>query len=305
MRSVEIRALGKAFGASVVLRDLDLEIEEGSLTAILGPSGSGKTTLLRLIAGLERADRGEIRLRGRVVDDGRRSLPPERRLVGYVPQDAGLFPHLTALQNVGFGLRRGQRGARSEALLEMVGLNGLGDRFPHQLSGGQQQRVALARALAIDPELLLLDEPFSGLDPTLRAAVREEVRRILTETKKTTILVTHDQEEALATADQLALLRRGRVTQFGSPHALYADPVDLDTARFLGDANLVRGTLESGAVTTPLGQLRLRPGPAPRDGPVLALVRPEQIAISATAPGACSAQVVRTEFYGHDSLVEL
>ncbi len=187
----------------------------------------------------------------------------------------------------------------------MVGLNGLGDRFPHQLSGGQQQRVALARALAIDPELLLLDEPFSGLDPTLRAAVREEVRRILTETKKTTILVTHDQEEALATADQLALLRRGRVTQFGSPHALYADPVDLDTARFLGDANLVRGTLESGAVTTPLGQLRLRPGPAPRDGPVLALVRPEQIAISATAPGACSAQVVRTEFYGHDSLVEL
>ncbi|MGP8248488.1 MAG: ABC transporter ATP-binding protein, partial [Candidatus Dormibacteria bacterium] len=240
MTEVSISNLHKAFGETAVLRGLGLEAEAGSLTAILGPSGSGKTTLLRLIAGLERADRGRITLAGQVVDDGHNYIRPEGRRVGYVPQDGSLFPHLTVEQNVGFGLsRKARRGDRVTSLLKMVGLGRMGRRYPHQLSGGQQQRVALARALAIDPQLVLLDEPFSALDPTLRAAVREEVRGILAETGMTTLLVTHDQEEALSIADQVAVLRDGVVAQFGTPHQLYHDPIDLDMARFLGDANLV------------------------------------------------------------------
>ncbi|MGA8428144.1 MAG: ABC transporter ATP-binding protein, partial [Candidatus Dormiibacterota bacterium] len=233
MSAVKISDLHKAFGETAVLRGLALEAAPGSLTAILGPSGSGKTTLLRLIAGLERADRGQISLAGQVVDDGHNYVRPEGRRVGYVPQDGSLFPHLTVEQNVGFGLaRKARRGDRVAALLKMVGLGRMGRRYPHQLSGGQQQRVALARALAIDPQLVLLDEPFSGLDPSLRAAVREEVRGILAATGITTLLVTHDQEEALSIADQVAVLRDGVVAQFATPDQLYHDPVDLEMARF-------------------------------------------------------------------------
>ncbi|MGH7667844.1 MAG: ABC transporter ATP-binding protein [Candidatus Dormibacteria bacterium] len=307
MNSVTIADLHKGFQAVAVLRGLDLEVGQGSLTAILGPSGSGKTTLLRLVAGLERADRGRISFAGEVVDDGRRYLRPERRRVGYVPQEASLFPHLTVQQNVGFGVPRARRReARVFALLEMVGLGSLGARFPHELSGGQQQRVALARALAIDPQLLLLDEPFSGLDPSLRASVREEVRGILLDTKKTTLLVTHDQEEALSVADQVAILRDGKVAQFGSPHELYSDPVDLEMAEFLGDANLIPGTVQGRRALTPLGEMSLRPGrDALPPGPAMVLVRPEQIVISLGGQGGLTGRVLHAEFHGHDSVVEV
>jgi iron(III) transport system ATP-binding protein len=310
MSAVKISDLHKAFGETGVLRGLALEAAPGSLTAILGPSGSGKTTLLRLIAGLERADRGQISLAGQVVDDGHTYVRPEGRRVGYVPQDGSLFPHLTVEQNVGFGLsRQARRGDRVAALLKMVGLGRMGRRYPHQLSGGQQQRVALARALAIDPQLVLLDEPFSGLDPSLRAAVREEVRGILAATGITTLLVTHDQEEALSIADQVAVLRDGVVAQFATPHQLYHDPVDLEMARFLGDANLVDGVVEGARVTTALGSLALRPGGdgvATPTGPAVVLLRPEQIVLSAErgAKGV-RGRIVRSEFYGHDSLIDV
>ena len=309
MNAISIAALHKAFRDTAVLKGLDLEVGQGSLTAILGPSGSGKTTLLRLIAGLERADRGQVSLAGQVVDDGRRYVRPEGRRVGYVPQDGSLFPHLTVDQNVGFGLSRAaRRGTRVASLLQMVGLGGLGGRYPHELSGGQQQRVALARALAIDPQLLLLDEPFSALDPSLRASVREEVRGILSDTGVTTLLVTHDQEEALSVADQVAVLRDGVVAQFGTPQRLYTDPVDLEMARFLGDANLVDGTIEGQLVLTPLGALAVRPtrnAAALVGGPAVVLVRPEQIAISAAGAAGAPGRVLHSEFHGHDSVVEV
>lgn len=308
MSAIAISDLHKSFRETAVLTGLDLTVQTGSLTAVLGPSGSGKTTLLRLIAGLERVDRGRIQLSGQVVDDGRHYIRPESRRVGYVPQDGSLFPHLTVQQNVGFGLSRsGRADGRVESLLKMVGLGGMGGRYPHQLSGGQQQRVALARALAIGPQLLLLDEPFSALDPSLRASVRAEVRSILAKTKITTLLVTHDQEEALSVADQVAVLRSGLVAQLGTPDQLYSDPVDLEMARFLGDANLVQGSLEGGLVRTPLGMLAVRQpldGPAGISGPVTVLVRPEQISISvAPAAAGVPGRIVHSEFHGHDSLI--
>jgi iron(III) transport system ATP-binding protein len=310
MTEVSITNLHKAFGETAVLRGLALETAPGSLTAILGPSGSGKTTLLRLIAGLERADRGRICLGGQLVDDGHKYVRPEVRRVGYVPQEGSLFPHLTVEQNVGFGLsRQARRGDRVASLLKMVGLGRMVRRYPHQLSGGQQQRVALARALAINPQLVLLDEPFSALDPSLRAAVREEVRGILAETGITTLLVTHDQEEALSIANQVAVLRDGVVAQFGTPHELYHDPVDLEMARFLGDANLVDGVVEGQRVTTALGALALRSAEdaiaLPR-GPAVVLLRPEQIVLSADQGAAgVRGRIVHSEFYGHDSLIDV
>ncbi|MGH7641559.1 MAG: ABC transporter ATP-binding protein [Candidatus Dormibacteria bacterium] len=309
MKAIEITDLNKSFQDTVVLRGLALEVERGTLTAVLGPSGSGKTTLLRVIAGLERGESGQVRLAGEMVDDGRQFLRPERRRVGYVPQEASLFPHLTVIQNVGFGVsRQKRRGTRVGDLLEMVGLGGLGGRYPHELSGGQQQRVALARALAIDPQLLLLDEPFSALDPSLRASVREEVRGILAATGITTLLVTHDQEEAFSVADQVAVLREGRVAQTGSPQQLYTLPIDLEMARFLGDANLVDGTVLGDSVLTPLGVMVLRPpevGEAAVLGAAVVLVRPEQIVISAATQEGVPGRVLHAEFHGHDSVVEV
>ncbi len=214
MTQLTVTGLDKAFGRHRVLSGLDLDVAEGSLTAILGPSGSGKTTLLRILAGFERADAGTVRI-GAVLADGPGAfLAPERRRIGYVPQEGSLFPHLTVAANVGFGLsrrerRRRGRPGRTAELLDAVGLGGLAQRYPYQLSGGQQQRVALARALAIQPEIVLLDEPFASLDAHLRASVRADVQRLLKEAGTTTVLVTHDQDEALSTADRVAVLRDG------------------------------------------------------------------------------------------------
>ncbi len=209
MSEIVLRGACKRFGATPVLVDLDLTVRGAATTAVLGPSGSGKSTLLRLIAGFEELDAGTISLDGRVLDDALRSVRPQHRGVGYVPQDAALFPHMTALGNVGFGLRRRERG-RARELLELVGLAGLERRYPHQLSGGEQQRVALARALAIRPRVMLLDEPFSSLDAPLRAGLRADVARILADAATTAVLVTHDREEARELADRIVELEGGR-----------------------------------------------------------------------------------------------
>jgi|HubBroStandDraft_3_1064219.scaffolds.fasta_scaffold13370_2 iron(III) transport system ATP-binding protein len=211
MSTIELRAVSKSFGRTPVLSGIDLTAPAASVTAVVGASGSGKTTLLRLIAGFEQIDAGAIAIGGRVLDDSRRTVRPQYRGVGYVPQDGALFPHLTVTANIGFGLPRGERGVAAQRLLELVGLAGLGRRYPHQLSGGQQQRVALARALAIRPSIVLLDEPFSSLDAELKLELRRDVAQILAETTSTTVLVSHDRDDVLALADQIVVLEDGRV----------------------------------------------------------------------------------------------
>ncbi|MGH9108073.1 MAG: ABC transporter ATP-binding protein [Acidimicrobiales bacterium] len=318
MTRLVIDDLHKAYGTLPVLRGLHLLVPAGSLTAILGPSGSGKTTLLRTVAGFERADQGTIGLGDEVIDDAHRCfVPPERRGIGYVPQEGNLFPHLTVARNVGFGLRRGDldragRAARVEELLAMVGLTGLGRRYPSQLSGGQQQRVALARALAVDPQLVLLDEPFSSLDAGLRSSVRSDVLGVLRRAGTTAVLVTHDQNEALSTADHVAVIREGRIGQLDRPDVLYASPVDADLAQFVGEANLVPGRVEDGTVSTPLGPLDLAPGPADGsrcpvlEGSVTALIRPEQIQLHRDgADGRLTGHVLDYEYFGHDAVVRV
>jgi iron(III) transport system ATP-binding protein len=307
---LDISGLDKSYRTQMVLQNLDLKVEAGSFVSILGPSGSGKTTLLRVIAGFERADRGSVRLRGDVVDDETHFVEAERRRIGYVPQDGNLFPHLSVERNVGFGLaRRDRRGHRVTELLEMVGLAGLAERYPHQLSGGQQQRVALARGLAIDPALVLLDEPFSSLDASLRASVRHDVRRVLRDAGTTAILVTHDQDEALSLADRVAIIREGRITQFDTPARLYAQPSTPELASEFGDVNFLHGTAKSGAVETPLGLLALDDAssvPSASEGTkLLVLVRPEQITLASGRSAGATARVLETEFYGHDAVVKL
>jgi iron(III) transport system ATP-binding protein len=262
-----------------------------------------------VVAGFERADRGHVTIGGRTVEDAERALPPEQRGIGYVPQEGSLFPHLTVAANVGFGLARPARrrnAGRVAELLEMVGLSGMGGRYPHELSGGQQQRVALARALAIGPALVLLDEPFSSLDAGLRASVRSDVQDVLRAGGITAVLVTHDQDEALSVADQVAVLRHGVIGQYGTPQELYEHPVDPAMAQFLGDANLVAATVEGDRVLTPFGPLDLRVDPRSpaATGPAVALVRPEQLVVSTDVRGdGLRASVVRTQFHGHDAVI--
>jgi iron(III) transport system ATP-binding protein len=303
-----IAGLYKGFGTHPVLVGLDLTVPAGSLTAILGPSGSGKTTLLRLLAGFDRPDRGTVRIGERVVDGEGAHVRPEHRRIGYVPQEGGLFPHLTVAANVGFGLSRAVRRQRVGELLELVRLGDLARRYPHQLSGGQQQRVALARALAVEPEVVLLDEPFASLDAHMRASVREEVQRILRASGTTTLLVTHDQDEALSLADRVAVLRDGRIAQHATPQDLYARPIDDELARFVGDANLIEGVLEGGLVATPLGRLPAvwHGEPLPTPCPVTVLVRPEQIDLRPTDGGeGLGGRVLRTGYHGHDAVLHV
>jgi iron(III) transport system ATP-binding protein len=307
MTRVVASGLKKSFGDHVVLDNLDLEVPEGSLTAVLGPSGSGKTTLLRLLAGFDRPDDGHISIGGTVVEDGHTHLPPESRRVGYVPQDGALFPHLNAVGNIGFGLARSERkSGRAEELLELVGLAGEGQRYPHQLSGGMQQRVALARALATRPSLVLLDEPFASLDAALRAEVRADVARVLADTGTTAVLVTHDQDEALSLADRVAVLRGGRVAQCAGPEEIYLDPLDPALASFVGDANLLPGTVRGGMAVTALGPLAIADANTPvrESEEVLVLVRPEQVELHAVnGAGGLTGRVVNCHYYGHDMLV--
>jgi iron(III) transport system ATP-binding protein len=300
--------LHKAFGPRAVLSGLALTVPQGSFCAILGPSGSGKTTLLRILAGFDRPDRGRVAVGETIFDDETRHVAPEHRRIGYVSQDGSLFPHLNVESNIAFGLaRRDRRGASVDELLEVVGLAGARRQYPHQLSGGQQQRVALARALAVEPHIVLLDEPFAALDDVLRQSVRSDVLDILRSSGATAILVTHDQDEALSMADLVAVMRNGRIAQMASPKHLYHHPVDAELARLVGGANLIDGVARGRVVETALGTLGVREDlvDAPQ-GPVTVLVRPEQVVLSTetNAPGV-RGRVAHVHFHGHDAQVRV
>ena len=308
--AVEVVNVRKSFGDFAALDGVDLELDPGRLLAVLGPSGCGKTTLLRCIAGFEEIDGGRITLGGRAVALPGVHLPAHRRQVAVVPQDGALFPHLDVAANVGFGLPRGRaRSRRVEECLELVGLAGMGSRMPHELSGGQQQRVAVARALAPRPPLVLLDEPFSALDASLRAELRRDVRAALREDGATALLVTHDQAEALSMADLVAVMREGRILQVGAPADVYRTPVDPWVARFVGDAMLLPVEATTGTDT---GVTALGPVTAPGLGGLdpdatLVLVRPEQVRMGRghDDPRGVPASVSQVAYHGHDALVTL
>lgn len=305
---LEIRDLAKSFGGNVVLDHIDLQVEQGTTTAVLGASGCGKTTLLRLVAGFERPDAGTVAIAGQQVASPQSIVAPHRRSVGYVAQDGALFPHLTVGQNIAYGIRRagGEHVQQRVAeLLETVSLEqSFATRHPHQLSGGQQQRVALARALARQPALMLLDEPFSALDTGLRAATRKVVARLLADTGVTTLLVTHDQEEALSIADHVAVMRDGRFTQVGTPQHVYRWPGDRFTAEFLGDCIALPCTLASGVAECALGRIPAQGD----DGRGTLLLRPEQLeAVVVSDSGDLDGvgTVTAVEFLGHDVLLTI
>jgi iron(III) transport system ATP-binding protein len=305
MASLTVRGVHKRYGSVRALDGVDLAVPAGALTAVLGPSGCGKTTLLRCVAGFERIDAGEIMVGDRRVAGGSGGyVPPERRRVAVVPQEGALFPHLSVAGNVAYGLdRAARRSGRAEEVLDLVGLAGFGARMPHELSGGQQQRVAVARALAPRPTLVLLDEPFSALDAGLRAELRRDVREALRADGATAVLVTHDQGEALSMADQIAVMRAGRIVQSGTPGEVYGDPVDSWVAGFVGEAVLLPATVHDGRARTVLGEFAV-PGVA--SGPATVLVRPEQLEVLAdAAPDLIGAVVARQDFHGHDALLAL
>lgn len=306
--TLEVKGIAKSFNGHTVLHDIDLSLRPGSTTAVVGASGCGKTTLLRLIAGFESPDAGTISIDGRQVAGPQSALAPHRRGVGYVAQDGALFPHLTVGQNIAYGLRgtsRDEVRARVAELLQTVSLDpSYAARRPHQLSGGQQQRVALARALARHPVLMLLDEPFSALDTGLRASTRKAVAGLLSNAGVTTLLVTHDQEEALSIADQVAVMRDGRFTQVGSPQQVYRQPTDRFTAEFLGDCISLPCTVASGMAECALGRVPVQAA----DGPATLVLRPEQLVATVVSDSERLdgvGTVMATEFLGHDVLLTI
>ena len=304
---VRTRGLTKRFTevGPAAVDALDLEVQQGEILCLLGPSGCGKTTLLRLIAGFETPDGGTVEVAGREVASATLQVRPEKRRSGCVFQDFALFPHLNVLDNVSFGLKgtAASRAKRAEEMLDLVGMSVFRTRFPHQLSGGQQQRVALARALAPEPHILLLDEPFSNLDASLRGSTREEVRTILERTGTTTIMVTHDQEEALSFGDRLAVMRYGKIEQIGPPEEVYFSPNTAFVALFLGRTNLLRGVVADGVATTTIGPV---PVTAPAKGQALVSLRPDHLRLTphgatdaVAANGGVPAHVMKREFKGH------
>ena len=292
----------KAYGDTTVLHGIDLDVRPGEFVALLGPSGCGKTTMLRCLAGLEQVSGGRILVGGEDVAP----VPVNRRDMSVVFQAYSLFPHMTVAQNVSFGLEmrrveKAERARRVDEALELVGLAATKDRYAHQLSGGQQQRVALARALVTRPRALLLDEPLSALDAKVRVRLRDEIKAIQTELGITTIFVTHDQEEALAVADRIAVMRAGVIEQLGTPEELYRRPATPFVASFVGDSNRIPGTYIGGEVRLPGTALPVLPGTDAEDGDqVTAFVRPEQLRLGADAPGerGVSVTVVSSSFFG-------
>lgn len=292
------RGLTKLFGNVRALDGLDIDLPTGDVLALLGPSGCGKTTALRIIAGFEEPTAGSVEIGGRIVCGPGVFVPPEKRRVGMVFQDFALFPHMNVGANVAYGLPRGaERRKRTAALLEMVGLEGLQDRMPHQLSGGQQQRVALARALAAEPELILLDEPFSNLDPSIRAHVRGEVKQLIRQVGISAVFVTHDQEEALSLAERIGVMLAGRLLQVGSPTEIYRSPASREVGEFVGGANVLEGTVHHGVASCALGSL---PVDTDFNGSVDLLIRAEDLAL---AEDGAAATVEAVEYYGHDQLI--
>ncbi len=293
---IRLDAVTKRFGTTVAVDEASLCVDRGEVVALLGPSGCGKTTLLRLVAGYERPDGGTVEVGGRVVAARGSFVSPDRRRVGMVFQDYALFPHLTVAENVGFGLPRRERSTRVPKLLSLTRLDDLGRRYPHELSGGQQQRVALARALAPAPELVLLDEPWSNVDPHLRETLRAEVTEIIRPLGVTVVLVTHDREEAFSLADRIALMRDGKVVQEGTSEELYFAPASRWAAEFVGAANVLTGRVVSGVVETPIGAFAANGSSSAATAEVL--IRPELLELELDPDG--DAEVVAREFRGHD-----
>ena len=305
--ALSFHAVSHSYGRFPAVDTVTLSVDQGEIVCLVGPSGCGKSTLLRLGAGLETLQAGEVRIGGQRVADSRASVPPEKRGIGLVFQDYALFPHLSVLDNVAFGLN-GDAGRprrnRARKSLDQVGMGGFSEAFPHTLSGGQQQRVALARALAPGPRVLLLDEPFSGLDARLRAAVRDDTLHVLKTNSVATLLVTHDPEEAMFLADRIALMRDGRLEQIGTPVDLYYRPRTPFAAGFFGDVNRSGGQVRAGAVATPFGRL---PAPNLPDGAAVdALVRPEGLALTLNDDAApVRGTVDAARVLGSSSLIHL
>ncbi len=289
----------KRYGNVVAARSLCLEAAPGELLTLIGPSGCGKSTPLRLVAGLERPDEGSISIAGDVVARGRQWLPPERRRVGLVFQDHALFPHLTVGSNVAFGLdklSRQERTARVAEVLDLVRLTHLASRYPHELSGGEQQRVALARALAPRPAVVLLDEPFSSLDESLRAQVRADTVAVLRETGTTAMLVTHDQTEALSVGDRVVVMRDGVIEQADTPHRVFECPATRFVASFMGDADFLPAHVHDALLTCEIGVVSTVPGWANCDVDVDVVLRPHEVAL--TLDPSSAAHVIDVEYHG-------
>ncbi len=313
---LEISNITKAYGGRRVVDDLSLKVMPGQVTCLLGPSGCGKSTTLRIISGVEMQDSGEIRADGELICDTIFRVPPEGRSIGMMFQDFALFPHLTVAENVAFGLKglaARAREARVRELLEKVGMSHYADAWPHQLSGGEQQRVALARALAPRPSLMLMDEPFSGLDNRLRDEVRDATLEVLKDEGAAVLLVTHDPSEAMRMADEIALMREGRIVQQGAPYNLYNAPVDREAAAFFSDINVITGTVQGALTDTPFGQF-LTPG-LPDGTEVDIVIRPQHLKIDFDRAGKgpnptpsdgvpARGIVERARFLGNESLVD-
>jgi iron(III) transport system ATP-binding protein len=312
---LEVRNLKRAFDGRVVVDDVSLSIQPGQVTCLLGPSGCGKSTTLRMIAGVDMQDSGEIYVDGNLICDTVFRIPPERRHTGLMFQDFALFPHLSVAENVAFGLSgsRQDKTARVRELLARVGLARFEDSYPHELSGGEQQRVALARALAPRPRLMLMDEPFSGLDNRLRDEIRDETLDVLKQEDTGVLLVTHEPDEAMRMADEIALMRRGRIVQRGAPYNIYNAPVDKEAVGFFSDINVIHGTVRGALTDTPFGQF-LAPG-VPDGQDVEIVIRPQHFKIDFDRDGrgpnptaedgtAARGVVERARFMGNESLVE-
>ncbi|MHA1599671.1 MAG: ABC transporter ATP-binding protein [Alphaproteobacteria bacterium] len=311
MSALSFDHVSHAYGEVLAVDDISLSIEREELVCLIGPSGCGKTTALRVAAGLEPLQHGRVLMNGHVVADGTVDVPPEQRNVGLVFQDYALFPHLSVIDNVAFGLA-GQgaveRKAGALAALSQVGMGEYATAYPHLLSGGQQQRVALARALAPKPSVMLLDEPFSGLDRALRDQVRDQALHVLKESGAATLMVTHDPEEAMFMADRVAIMRAGRIVQIGPPSDLYIAPKDAFVAGFFGEVNRLEGTVEGGRVATPLGALEVKD--LASGTPVEVLIRPEalrleEISAAGPSPGGVVARVLAARMLGRSSLIHL
>ena len=310
---LEIKNIVKNFGGRRVVDDVSLTVMPGQVTCLLGPSGCGKSTTLRIIAGVENQDDGAIYVDGKLVSDAGFTLPPEQRNIGLMFQDFALFPHLTVAQNVAFGLAGRKITDRVHDLLAKVGMSAHIDDYPHQLSGGEQQRVALARALAPRPRIMLMDEPFSGLDDRLRDDIRDETLEVLKSEGTAVLLVTHEPGEAMRMADEIALMRKGKIVQRGAPYNIYNAPKDIEAAAFFSDVNVIKGKVKGALTDTPFGQF-LAPG-VPDDTDVDIVIRPQHLKIEFDRAGrgpnptpaegtAARGVVERARFMGASSLVE-
>ena len=312
---LEIRNLTRRFDGRAVVDDVSLQVMPGQVTCLLGPSGCGKSTTLRMIAGVEMQDSGSIWVDGELICDTHFRIPPERRRIGLMFQDFALFPHLSVAENVAFGLTgsAGEKRARVETMLDRVNLRRFIDAWPHELSGGEQQRVALARALAPDPRIMLMDEPFSGLDNRLRDEIRDTTLSVLKDADAAVLLVTHEPDEAMRMADDIALMRHGKIVQQGAPYNIYNAPKDKEAVAFFSDINVIRGTVRGALTETPFGQF-LAPA-VPEGQEVEIVIRPQHLKIDfdrngsgplSTAQDGTPARgvVVRARFMGNESLVE-